>query len=305
MKNQIYITLFKTSILMFLSLCLFSCEEEVNIELNNSVNKRIVVEGRITNEFKQQKIRITETSSYFDSTQPPAITSAEVWITEKLSGKRYDLSLESADSGMFATEKFSGITEETYTLHIHYNGEDYESEALLHSVTPLDSLSYIYKYQSFFGYAYGTYNILMSAMDPPSLGDYYRFFVYYNDTLFNNKASYSIMQDDRFFNGYYMAEVDVFDLPQEEVIKDTNTIRIDMISISEQEFNFLNDLMTETWGNGSIFAGPAANIRSNIINKSGGNNGLGLFGASAISTKKITIIKQHDESTNRPDYKRY
>jgi hypothetical protein len=305
MSNQQYISLFKTTILAFLSLCLFSCEEEVPIDLSNSIFKRIIVEGRITNEFKQQKIRLTETSAYFDTTQPPPITNAEVWISEKKSGKRYNLNLESADSGIYASEKFLGTVGETYLLHIHYNGEDFESEALLHSITPLDSINYVYKYQGYFGYAFGSYNIQMSALEPEPIGDYYRFFIYYNDTLFNETATGSIMQDDRFFNGYYLANVDIFDLRQEDVIKDTNTIRVDMLSISKDEYNYLNELMAETWGNGSIFSGPSANIRSNIINKSGGKNGLGLFSASAISSRTIIIIKQHDDATNDPNYKRY
>jgi hypothetical protein len=305
MKTDIYIKLLKTAVLLFLTFGLFSCEKEVPTELNNSENKRIVVEGRITNEYRQQKIRLTETSSYYDSTQPPPVINADVWIAEKMSGKRYNLNLESADSGIYASEKFSGTVGETYILHFNYKGEDYESEALLNRITPLDSINYIYKYQAYFGYAFGTYNIRMSAMEPEPLGDFYKFMIYYNDTLFNDKATSSIMSDDRFFNGYYLADVEILNLRQEEVKKDTNTIRVDMFSISEEEYNYTNDLMIETWGNGSIFAGPAANIRSNIINKSGGKNGLGLFSASAISSKKILIIKQHDDSTNDPDYKRY
>ena len=73
-----------------------------------------------------------------------------------------------------------------------------------------------------------------------------------------------------------------------------------MISISEEEIYFISDLLNETYGNGSIFSGPPANIRSNVVNTSEGLDGLGFFGASSKTLIEMVLIKEHDDSTNNP-----
>jgi hypothetical protein len=93
-------------------------------------------------------------------------------------------------------------------------------------------------------------------------------------------------------------------LAQEEIKLDTNVIRVEMLSISRDEFNFNNAFFNETMGNGSIFSGPPADVPSNLKNLDSDNNGLGFFGASAVVVKDMILIKQHDDSTNDPDYRK-
>ena len=109
--------------------------------------------------------------------------------------------------------------------------------------------------------------------------------------------------DDLVYNNKYLANIEIYYLPQEEIKKDTNQIRLNMLSISKQEQDYNMAFINETYNNGSIFSGPPANIPSNVINTSGGIDGVGFFGASAVSSRETTLIKVHADSTNDPNYK--
>jgi hypothetical protein len=99
-----------------------------------------------------------------------------------------------------------------------------------------------------------------------------------------------------------MADVELIWIPQEEIFLDTNQVRVEMYSISREEFDYNNAFIAESYANGSIFSGPPANIPSNLINSSGGLDGLGFFGASSITELEMILYKQHNDSTNNPDY---
>ncbi len=282
------------------ALAVLSCEEEISLELNDQENERIVVDGRFTNELKRHTIRLTKTASYFQNNRVPALLDAEVYITEENSGTRYDLNLVDDILGYYETEEISGKAGETYSLGINYEGESYQATTYLDTVALIDSINYEYEYFSL--YQRGFYKIRMSAYEPPPLGNIYMFYVYLNDTLFNDELGKTPYQDDLFFNDSYMANVEILYIPQEEIISNTNYVRVEMLSISREEYDFNDAYITETYSSGSIFSGPPANIPSNLKCTSGNIDGLGFFGASSLSSAEMILVKGHDESTNDPDY---
>ena len=75
-----------------------------------------------------------------------------------------------------------------------------------------------------------------------------------------------------------------------------------MLSISEGEYTYNNTFLQETYNNGSVFSGPPANIPSNVKNTSGGVDGVGFFSAASVTSIEFTLAKEHDDSTNNPDY---
>jgi hypothetical protein len=127
------------------------------------------------------------------------------------------------------------------------------------------------------------------------------FNVYMNDTLKNATLAETPYQSDQFFNDSYIANVDIMYIPQEEVFNDTNYVLVEMLSISQDEYEYNTTFIQETYNNGSIFSGPPANIPSNFKNISGGLDGLGFFGASAIVRKEMIMYKEHNDSTNNTD----
>lgn len=282
---------------------ILSCQEDINLELNDQENSRIVVEGRITNEYKRHIIKLTETTSYFVNEKVPALSNAEVYIIEQESQIKTELTESEDYPGYYLTRPTKFKAYKNYNLVVNTDGETYEAEAYLDTVAQMDSINYIYDYELFYDGKYrGYYKIRMSAFEPNPIGQVYMFKVYMNDTLLNRSLDDTPYQDDEFFNNQYMANVEIYWIRQEEIINDTNSLKVEMYSISKEEFKYNNAFITESEYSGSVFSGPPANVPSNLINTSGGLDGLGFFGASSVSTKEMLLIKQHDDSTNDPDY---
>jgi hypothetical protein len=282
-----------------------SCQEEITIDLNNPENQRVVVEGRITNELKHHTIRLTRTLSYFDNQRPPALLGAEVFVVADGSGSRYDLSMVNDTVGYYQTEIIQGKVGETYSLHVIDGNDSYTASAYLDTVAQIDSINYIYQYFNSIWYQAGYYIIRLSAYEPPPVGNIYMFYIYLNDSLYNDRLSETPYANDMFYNDTYLSNIELIYIPQEEITRDTNTIRVEMLSISKEEYDYNNTFLQESYNSGSIFSGPPANIPSNLKSTSGGLDGLGFFGASSISEKETLLIKEHNDSTNNPDYEPY
>lgn len=286
--------------LISLSVTLISCEEEIQLELNNPENQRIVVEGRITSELGNQPIRITQTLSYFENELAPPVTDAEVYIVEEGSGEEFPLHLIDDSLGIYQTNSVAGQFGENYSLIINHGDESYKATSYLDTVPLIDSITFEYQYLTYFGFSFGIYVIKMSFYEPPPEGQYYRIDIYLNDTLYTDEIVEPVYLSDFQINDKYLANIELYSIPQERIKLDTNVVRLEMFSISEDELIFLGELINETYGNGSIFSGPPANIESNIENTSGGLDGIGFFGASGVSKIEAVLIKQHDDSTNNP-----
>jgi len=293
---------YKSGFLVFCAIVLFSCEEEVSISTREDLPEKVVVEGRVTNEYKEHLFRLTSTSNYFDTNNINSSNISDAYIIEEGTSKIFSLQKVDTGVGYYKTEPFAGKIGENYNLQLIYKDENYSASAYLNSVAEMDSISYLYVNNIIYGGR--VYLIKMSATEPQPAGHIYTFNFYINDTLYNDELRLTSYQEDEFFNGLKLVDLDIAAIPQEEIKLDSNIIRVEMLSISRDEFNFNNAFLTETLGNGSIFSGPPADVPSNIKNNSSDNNGLGFFAASAIDVQEMILIKQHDDSTNDPDYKK-
>ena len=300
LKKHIYNTfLLAIGLIMFLG----SCQEDITIKTERGLPDKVVVEGRITNQNKQQIVRLTTTSDYFDTNSIKKADIQSAYIYELGTGNQYALQPVDTGIGYYATEAFSGKIGEEYQLDFDFNGDAYSASAYLDTIAQMDSIGYVYEYNKV--YEAGFYRIQMTATEPEPAGDYYMFNLYVNDTLYNDKLRLTSFTNDEFFNGMTVQNIDIVYLPQEEIKMDTNFIRVEMLSISKEEYNFDNAFLSETMGNGSIFSGPPADVPSNLKNNTTvDKNGLGFFAASSVVSREMFLIKQHDDSTNDPEYKK-
>jgi hypothetical protein len=279
-----------------------SCEEKIDIELNEPDQQRIVVEGRITNELKNHRIRITKTLSYFANQQAPALITDDAYILEEGTGRRINISpYEDEDvNGMYITEEIAGKIGETYTLVLNVGDDIYKASDYMDTITAIDSAGYKYEYSNYF--EIGFYLLNISAYEPPPVGHNYMFNIYLNDTLYNDELAETTYVNDLLYNDIYLENIDIYYIPQEEIIDSSYHVRIEMLSISEEEYTYNNTFLQETYNNGSIFSGPPANVPSNLKSTNGGIDGVGFFGAASITSIEFTLIKKHDDSSNNPDY---
>ncbi|MBN1950502.1 MAG: DUF4249 domain-containing protein [Bacteroidales bacterium] len=264
-----------------LAVILFAgCEEVIDLELNDPEHQRVVVEGRLTTTYGPQHIRLTQTLSYFDHEQAPALTGIEASIVEEGSGLEFPLELDNADLGVYRTPPMAGKVGESYTLKITQGDQLYEASALLDTVPDIDSLNVEHiKFQRF-GRVFDYYSIQASFMEPAMEGNMYCAYLYLNDTLYTDQAGEAAYFGDRALNGYYWSNVEIFSIPEQNITLKRNKVRIEFFSISMEEFDFLTGLFSESYGNGSIYSGPPANIPTNIYNQTDGIDGVGFFSAS-------------------------
>ncbi len=286
-KGRTYLTV------MFLLLVALSmsCEEKINLELNTDKNARLVVEGRLTNQSEVQFVQLTRTSSYFsnDSVQPEQ--GAVVSISGRVNTVR--LYEDLGNPGYYRTSyPVSAVIGHTYTLNITTkNDEHYEAKAYLDTVAAIDSIAYEYQFNKYLDH--GFYKLRLFAHEPKGKGNIYMFNIYVNDTLDNRNLGSTRVMTDEFVDGQYLPGIEIYYINENRIVKGDNLVKVDMLSISRDEYDFINAFLDETVYSGGLFSGPPANVPSNIkCTDKNGTDGLGFFGASAVSSYYLIISKK-------------
>ncbi len=269
----------KKTILYILPLIvLYSCSEKIDFDLNKEDNIRLVVEGYFTTEAKKHRIILTQTSSYFTNQIPKAEEGAKVEITD---GTKVIQFIE-IEPGIYETVSIdSGIVGYTYTLNIERsNGEKHTASSTITPVTPIDSITY--NFNSF----YGEYVLYLWAQESPGEGDYYQWDVYLDSALHNGSLENMVFSSDDFVDGAYIPGLELYYFAPEDLANDTSDVKVDMLSIPRNYYEFLIAASLETVWNGGPFDGPPANIKGNVD-----NGALGFFLASDISSYQFKLVK--------------
>ena len=279
--------IYKLGIFLICITGLTSCEERIDLKLNDTYT-RIVVEGEITTEAKAHKIKLTTSSSYFYNQKAPAITGATVTISDN-AGNTFLLNEIPVGSGIYYTDaSVQGIIGRTYTLKIdgvdiNKDGkkESYFATDLLKSVAQLDSISFE-KTKNHKGDSVYLINGWMH--EPPSTGDYYIWKYSLNGIPQSDTVSNQQFTDDLMVNGNNIPGFTLF----RSKAKKGDTIVIETRSASKGYYDYLTSFMLETSWNmgGGGFSGPPANIKTNVS-----SGGLGWFSASDIKYKKAIILQ--------------
>ncbi len=269
----------KWNICIVLLLLAGSCTEQIDIELDLS-DVRLVVDGGITNESAYHMVRLTTTSGYFSNNEPPPVKGAIVQLIHK--NKPMLLNELTGVSGYYALPKmFAAEPGETYELNIRLNREiggssRYTAIAEMPSTRfQLDSIQIEYNER------YDFWLVKVYALDPPTK-DFYKFETYLRGINGNDSTMRTTATPDRFFNGRNTNGFSVafFD---GELLVAGDTLTTIMSAITEDYLNFYTELRSESGFSNPLFAGPPANIRSNV--KEGG---LGYFSARKI--QRATLI---------------
>ncbi|WP_343613441.1 DUF4249 domain-containing protein [Flavobacterium sp.] len=145
-----------------------SCTETYPL-LTNTYEEAIVVEATITNELKNQEIKLTKTARFEDESYIPE-SGAEVFITDN-SGKRYDFE-DQSDRYVSKTE-FQAVPEVKYQLHINTkDGRSFESSIeTLSAVNPMQSVKAAVETKE----NQRGVSIRINSFDPNNKSKYYRY----------------------------------------------------------------------------------------------------------------------------------
>ncbi|MGS2725861.1 DUF4249 domain-containing protein [Psychroserpens sp. BH13MA-6] len=269
MKKYIYI---------FLGLLICSCEDVVDVDLNNSEPK-LVIDASI-NWFKntpgnEQEIKLTLSAPYFDNDVPPA-SGADVRVIK--GDNEVFVFTEDNNSGIYRNNNFIPEIDATYNLEIIYNGETYLASETLKSVVDID-----YVEQNDEGGFTGEETELKAFYSDPIDQENYYFFEFISDIPVIPSLE---VYNDEFTNGNQ-----IFGFYTEEELETGDLVTIRNYGVSERFYDFMFILLQQNAEEGGgPFETQPATVRGNCINETNPDNfPLGYFRLSEVAELIYTV----------------
>lgn len=277
-----------------------SCDDQIYPELPTS-DPIIAIDAWINNLSEPQVIDVVYTQGYYDNSDYAGISGAQVYVTDN-EGLRFDF-IET-DNGKYvwtpATGETFGTIGNSYELTVETSVTTYTSSSKLSRVPTVDSVTFRHEKNDFVE-GEDTYLAQFWSRDPVGPGDTYWIKTYKNEQLLNKPSEINIAYDAGFSAGGNIDGL-VFITPIRENINptdeadgddmmflppyvDNDSIYVEMHSVSNEAYNFLTQVITQTdrpGGFGEFFAKPLSNISTNIFNESGAEDVVGFFCVSAV-----------------------
>jgi len=291
------------SLFVLLSVMFSSCEDVIEVKLNDENLDLIGVEARITTQdkptvFLYQTLKVNQDEAY------PGISGATVVISDDATpSNSISLVEDLQKKGLYevpSNSGYKGVTGREYTLTIQTRGTTLITRDKLTKVEPIDSIQVLPSMRGnklFLGvFTYGR--------EPLGPGNFYKWDVYVNNTLIHEADRIAIASDE-FVDGNYVAKLEIYTdfhdpkKPEDRKLHLKDTICVRQTSISEFAYNFYFQMINQST-TGSLFSVPPANIRSNI-GSSDSKPVLGLFTASDVSvSNKVVITQALEDQLRKP-----
>ena len=270
---------FSALLLFALTISLFSCEDVIEVEVQNTT-PRLVIDAQFNMYTKEQQlrleggVRLSFSANYFDE-ELPVVKDALVTITHLNSGLEYPLLFDES-IGMFVPDKIDFLTDfnSKYELSVLHQGQAYTGSTVFVPVPPI--LKAVQGTKTLF--SGDETEIILSFQDFSEREDFY---------LYDFGQEIYRPIEDRFFQGeefvfshfYSSGEVKVGDI-----------ITIKAHGVEEQYYNYFNLILTLTDSNGGPFQSLPASSRGNILNVTQPDNyPLGYFLISETDQKQLLI----------------
>ena len=290
-------TILKLTIILLASLFLFSCEEVIDIKLDQG-ESQLAVDALLAVENGPQKIRLTLSRPYFENKTADAVSGAELSLVRKPDGKVYSFSESSTSPGdYFSSEALEGMPLNEFELSIKWNGNEFRAVSMLPRKQVIDSLRQGYR-ESEFGNEPGTYlDLYANDLETnPSyrLPDFFWLRYSLNGVKNLRLANILVGSDAAFRPG--VADGLPYIYPVRNSINTNkpylvgDSIEVELYSIDAENFRFLTEMQTQLTNTG-LFAQPAANVKGNIVNVNLNSKvqAIGNFGVCQLSKAGIKV----------------
>ena len=270
---------FSALLLFALTISLFSCEDVIEVEVQNPT-PRLVIDAQFNMYTKEQQlrleggVRLSFSANYFDE-ELPVVKDALVTITHLNSGLEYPLLFDES-IGMFVPDKIDFLTDfnSKYELSVLHQGQAYTGSTVFVPVPPI--LKAVQGTKTLF--SGDETEIILSFQDFSEREDFY---------LYDFGQEIYRPIEDRFFQG----EEFVFShFYSSDEVKVGDIITIKAHGVEEQYYNYFNLILTLTDSNGGPFQSLPASSRGNILNVTQPDNyPLGYFLISESDQKQLLI----------------
>ncbi len=263
---------------LIIILTLSSCEKVIDLEVPNS-QERLVIEASINwfdgTDGNEQKVILTKTAQFFDNQISPA-TNANVSITD--SNNNTVNFIDVGNNGVYKTTNFSPILNETYTLSILYNNEQYTATETLLSVTPIDFI----EQENGGGFSGEEVELKAYYTDPANELNHYFFEFFAPTTPLPSLRVYK----DEFIDGNQ-----IFAFYRDEDLEQNDEVIINNYGVSQAYYDYMDLLLQQVSDSGGgPFQAQPATVRGNCINTTSPNNyPLGYFRLSQAFTTTYTV----------------
>ena len=273
MKNIALIILLSTSFLQI------SCEEVIDIPLNNA-DQKIVVEAFTSNIEGRSYVKLSKSSNVYTNNNFEKVSKASVIITDQ-NGINTVFMEDSIEKGLYLYPSFKVEENMTYNLKVVTEGIE---------ITGTTKSSYTPKFDLVLGapinalpdtltqglefFDPNTRLILYLFSDPKPVGDNYRIIVYVNGEKDNNYyiANDLIGSGEQFGGVLFGASVD-----------STDYVHVELLTMDNANYDYFYSLVNNT-GTGPFAATPS-NPVSNLT-----DNALGYFGAYLMDTTSFVVF---------------
>lgn len=270
MRNLIYISVVSFSALFF------SCTKEIDIELDEG-ERRLVIDCWFTTDTAVHEVRLTQTSNFFSQESAPLISGAVV----EISGGGDVWSFNEVSPGVYQSSPMAHAKMgNEYTLHVNYEGENYEAKDYCDTVPSLEDMELYFNV----GQESDWYDILVWTTELSGYGHWYCWRVLVNGEYVKDTLSEISFDSDEYLGDGLTFEAFPIESVSADLATTGDTVTLEQHNISNQTYNAFEAILTETEWKGGIFDAPPANVPSNVS-----NNGLGLFIVSAVHQRSTVV----------------
>lgn len=279
MKAYLKITIFLFTIIFT------SCEDVIDVDVQTAP-ARLTIEASLDWEKgttgDNQTIKLSTSTPYFDTTSNTGVTGASVKVTNDSSGVEFIFTDQ--NNGAYTTTEFVPVLNQSYTLEVVYNGENYSAKETLMPVADIKEVNQ----STEDGFDDEVLEVNLKFDDPVDEDNYYLLRFKEVGDLLSEFEDF----DDEFVNGneiswYYEKEEDSESKTEEFVPGDV--VNIDLYGISEGYYNYIRILIEQSEGVGLFSATPVA-LKGNCINLDNTNNyANGYFRLTQVSRRTYTF----------------
>ncbi len=284
-------------ILVLILFCgVVSCTEEIEMNLSSG-EPCLVVDAVFTDQNINHQVVLSTSSEYFSNTSSPAVSGAVVTLADDF--KEIQLYEDLSNPGTYIVPiSFKGVYNQEYTLTI--SGVDINDDGIDETYTATNTLyepAQILEMSMAWDTGHGQkrWTIQMYSKDNPETEDFYAFAVYVNGTLFSDQISELEYAWDRYFNGsdvngvtvQYIVDEDSSGEKTDYPLEKGDWVKLEMQTINEDYYNFLDAVSEETGLQVPLFSGPSANVPSNIS-----NGAKGFFRVYSVSVDSMMVTQE-------------
>jgi uncharacterized protein DUF4249 len=269
-------------ILGFLMAVTFAaCQEVILIDVIQAP-AQLVIDGLVSDQDTTHMVHVMRSADFNDE-GGEEVVNATVEVRDNL-GNVYNYThnpegIDSLNGYYFSDQKYAGQEFAIYQLSVIVDNITFNASDTLRPVTDIDSLSFRIDEHALNNADNDgeIYQLLLYAKEPQESLDFY-YFKFYRDSVVVGGDHDIYVFDDKVLGG------SLDGLPSPVLFKEGELAKVEMYSLTRQQYIYLTDLASLLNSDGGMFSPPPANPRTNI---SGG--ALGLFQVSSLRSATILI----------------